>query len=84
MPRRIEPPPSRARSLYPDADPEALAWIAEKARGIIDDGQGGAVGWEWGSGDDDDDFEPDPENNGPIAPVFDANGDTVEIVTEGD
>jgi hypothetical protein len=28
-------------------------------------------------------LEPDPENNGPVARVFDANGDTVEIVTEG-
>jgi hypothetical protein len=33
MPRRIEPLPSRARALHPDAAPEVLAWIAEKARG---------------------------------------------------
>jgi hypothetical protein len=83
MPRRIEPPVSQGRNRYPDADPEVLAWIVEEARAIIDDGHAGAVGWEWGSGDDDEDFEPDPENDGPVARVFDANGDTVEIVTEG-
>jgi hypothetical protein len=84
MKRPIEPSPSQGRTRYPDAGLEALAWIVEKAREIVRDGQGGDIDWEWGSGDDDDDFELDPENNGPVARVFDANGDTVVIVTEGD
>jgi hypothetical protein len=83
MSKRIEPPVSRARNLYPDASPETLAWIVEKARGIVRDGQGGAVGWEWGTGDDED-FEPDPENKGPVARVFNDAGETVDIVTQGD
>jgi hypothetical protein len=81
MPKRIEPPISQGRTRYPDASPEALVWIVEKAPGMVRDGQVGAVGWEWGTGDDD--FEPDPENNSPVARVFDGNGDTIEIVTVG-
>jgi hypothetical protein len=83
MRRPKEPAPSQGRVRYPDARPEVLAWIVEKAREIVRSGAGGAVGWEWGSGEDDEDFEPDPENDVPVARVFDAHGDTVEIVTEG-
>jgi hypothetical protein len=82
MPRRIEPPPSRAQQLYPDADPETLAWIAEKARGICDDGRGGAVGWEWIDLAAEE-CEPEPED-GPAVRVFDADGDTAVAVTDGD
>jgi hypothetical protein len=74
--------PSQARSLYPDADSNVLAWIAEKAREIIDHGPGGAVGWEW-IDPAKDDVEADPED-GPAARVFDATGRTVVAVTEGD
>jgi hypothetical protein len=81
MKRPIEPAPSQGRIRYPDADPEALAWVAEKARGLIDDGWNGAVGWEWLPRDED--CEPDPENDGPAARVFNANGGTVVAVTEG-
>jgi hypothetical protein len=75
MPRPIEPPPSRGRARFPDATPEALAWIVERVRQIIDDRRGQAIGWEWL--EDEDDLEPDPENNGPVARVFDARGNTV-------
>jgi hypothetical protein len=64
MSKRIEPTPAQGRSRYPDADPEALAWIVERAREIVRSGQGGAVGWEWLQ-----DPAPEGEEDRPVAPL---------------
>lgn len=81
MTRTTQPRPSEGRDLYPNASPEALAWVVEKCRGIVGESAGRAAGWEW---IDPAEGEPDPENRGPAARVFDVAGGTIAAVTEGD